>query len=77
MKKYSQPIGFFVTSGLASDPNRFEELKKEYIEKPLHKLNLTVTISDIFAGVLDLTTSSKFSWLDKKIVNAMAKEEQK
>ena len=76
LRKYTNPIGLFVTSGLASNPDRYEELKEDYIEKPLQKYHLSVTIFDVFAGVLDLTSSSKFSWLDKKIVNAMAKEDQ-
>ena len=77
IKKFPSPIGFFVTSGLASDSTRHEELKKEYIEKPLIKYNISVAKAEVFAGVLDLTSSSKLSWLDKKIVNAMSKEDEK
>ena len=76
LRNYAFPIGIFIISGLASDPNKHDELREKYIEKPLRNYKLTVSLYEIFAGVLDLTDASKLSWLDKKIVEAMAKEDQ-
>ena len=73
---YPKPIGFFVTSGLASDPNKYEEIKKLYIEDKFKKFGLQINLYDVFGGVLDLTETSKFSWLDKKIVKELAKKEK-
>lgn len=77
LRNFNGPIGFFVTSGLASDPEKYEELKETYIDNPMEKYNLKILFNEVFAGKLDLTSSSKFSWLDKKIVKAIAKENKR
>ena len=69
--------GFFVTSGYASDPTKYEEIKYLYIEKQLQKFGVTFDLFDAFGGVFDLTDSSILTWLDKKIVKSLAKTDER
>jgi menaquinone-dependent protoporphyrinogen IX oxidase len=77
LRSLSIPIGFFVSSGIASHPETYEEAKKSYILDKITNLNLNVSLYDAFGGKLDLTQNSKLSWLDKKIVKAMSKEDSR
>jgi menaquinone-dependent protoporphyrinogen IX oxidase len=43
--------------------------------KEFKKFDLDIVLIEAFAGVLDLTKDSPFSWLDKKVIQALAKEQ--
>lgn len=77
LKNFYYPKGFFVTSGYASDPDRYKESLNLYIEKKLQKYQLSFTIYDAFGGVFDLTKTSKLTWIDKKIVMSLAKQDNR
>jgi menaquinone-dependent protoporphyrinogen oxidase len=72
------PVAIFVSSGDAAFPKKYEKAKNMYIVeklKELKKFDLDIVLIEAFAGVLDLTKDSPFSWLDKKVIQALAKEQ--
>jgi menaquinone-dependent protoporphyrinogen oxidase len=69
--------GFFVSSGFAADPEKYEKIKIEYAKGALEKAGVKVDCFDAFGGLMDFTKSSKMSWLDKKILKSVAKNDPK
>ena len=68
-------LGIFVSSGLASNPEKIAELKKEYIENVLNQYGITANLYDLFGGVLDLSKDSNIGFLGKKMVKMVSKED--
>lgn len=69
--------GFFVSSGYAADPEMYEKVKIEYTKDALGKIGVKIDYFDAFGGLMDFTKSSKMSWLDKKILKSVAKNDPK
>jgi menaquinone-dependent protoporphyrinogen oxidase len=70
-------LGVFVSSGLASNPEKVVELKKEYIENVLNQYGITADLYDLFGGVLDLSKDSNIGFLGKKMVKMVSKEDHR
>ena len=77
LRNSSKPVAFFITSGYASDPDKYEIAKRQYIVKKFSGYGVTLTQYDAFGGVFDLSETSKFSWLDKKIIRELAKTDNR
>jgi len=73
--KEELPFGIYVCSALAADPKKYSELKQEYIGQKITDLSINVSLYDAFGGVIDLTSATKFGWVDKRIVGMMAKSD--
>ena len=59
-------LGVFVSSGLATNPEKMVELKKEYIENVLNQYGITADLYEVFGGALDLSKDSNVGFLGKK-----------
>jgi len=68
-------FGVFVSSGLASNPKKILELKKEYIEDVINQYGITADLYDVFGGVLDLSKDSNIGFLGKKMIKMVSKED--
>ena len=68
-------LGVFVSSGMASNPEKIVELKKDYIEKVLNQYGITADLYDVFGGVLDLSKDSNIGFLGKKMIKMVSKED--
>ena len=69
--------GFFVSSGYAADPEMYEKVKIKYTKDALDKIGVKIDYFDAFGGLMDFTKSSRMSWLDKKILKSVAKNDPK
>jgi menaquinone-dependent protoporphyrinogen IX oxidase len=69
--------GFFVSSGHAADPEMYEKVKQEYTLDALEKLGVQIEYIEAFGGLMDFTKSSRMSWLEKKILKQVAKNDHK
>jgi len=74
-KNSDKTIGVFVSSGLASNPNKIVELKKDYIEKVINQYGISADLYDVFGGILDLSKDSNIGFLGKKIIKMVSKED--
>ena len=74
LKKYTGIKAFFVSSAFAADPERYENIKNEYIISRLQKYGLNFNLVEAFGGKLDLSPESKMTWLDKKMVGIVSKQ---
>ena len=68
-------LGVFVSSGLATNPEKIVELKKTYIEDVLNQYEITADLYDVFGGVLDLSKDSNIGFLGKKMIKMVSKED--
>ncbi|MHA1490882.1 MAG: flavodoxin domain-containing protein [Promethearchaeota archaeon] len=68
-------LGVFVSSGLASNPEKIVELKKEYIENVLNQYGIVADLYDVFGGVLDLSKDSNIGFLGKKMIKMVSKDD--
>lgn len=66
--------GFFVSSGYASLPEKYEEVKIDYTKNALAKRCVEVDQYDAFGGLVDLTESSRMSWLEKKVIKMVGQK---
>ena len=73
----SHPVAFFVTSGEASDPSKYEDAKRHYIEEKFCGYGISLSRYEAFGGMFDLSETSKFNWLDKKIILELAKTDNR
>jgi menaquinone-dependent protoporphyrinogen oxidase len=71
-------VGIFVSSGEASEADKYEEAKEKYVKKIIRDfgLELNTVKYEAFGGVFDLTASSRMGWFDKKFSNMAAKDEE-
>lgn len=74
-KSTSKILGVFVSSGFASNPQKIEELKVEYIEKVLNQYEIKADLLDVFGGVLDLSKESNLNSLEKKMIRMVSKND--
>jgi menaquinone-dependent protoporphyrinogen oxidase len=70
------PLAVYVSSGEAANPETYRQAKKKYLVNILEKHNLDPTnpniIVEAFGGVFDLSSSSNYSFLEKKILQRIA-----
>jgi menaquinone-dependent protoporphyrinogen oxidase len=74
---FSGPKVFFVSSGYAAIPERYQEIKEEYCKNALEKIGVKVSIIDnyeAFGGVMNVSPDSPAGWLDKRIMKIAGKE---
>jgi len=69
--------GFFVSSGYAADPEMYEKVKIEYTRDTLNKLGVKIDHVEAFGGLMDFTKSSRMSWMEKKLLQQVAKKDPK
>ncbi|PWI49358.1 hypothetical protein CEE45_02150 [Candidatus Heimdallarchaeota archaeon B3_Heim] len=69
-----KPLGVFVSSGEASNPDTYEKAKEKYLYKILDEFQLMgpEVIYEAFGGVFDFSSSSNYSFLEKKILQRIA-----
>ncbi|UCE12550.1 MAG: hypothetical protein JSV04_10175 [Candidatus Heimdallarchaeota archaeon] len=69
------PKIFFVCSGYAAIPERYQEIKQEYCKKALENLGVSVdSINyEAFGGVMNASPDSPVGWLDKKMLKIAGK----
>ncbi len=68
------PKVFFVCSGYAAIPERYQEIKEEYCKKVLGDFGVTVDTYEAFGGVMNVSSDSPIGWLDKKILKVAGKD---
>ncbi|MHA2296803.1 MAG: flavodoxin domain-containing protein [Candidatus Hodarchaeales archaeon] len=66
-------IGLFVSCGDAAAPENVPKAREDYVETVMDELEFKADIYDAFAGVFDLTETSKIGYLDKKALVMVAK----
>ncbi|MFW9905891.1 MAG: flavodoxin domain-containing protein [Candidatus Thorarchaeota archaeon] len=66
-------LGLFVSSGEAADPKNHPEVRKKYLEKVMDRVGVKADMIEAFGGVFDFSTSSSYSFLEKKIIRRLAK----
>ncbi|MFX0185899.1 MAG: flavodoxin domain-containing protein [Candidatus Hodarchaeota archaeon] len=73
----TKPLGIFITSGEAANPNTYEKAKKKYLDKFLLDIGIknNRVMKEAFGGVFDLSSSSNYNYLEKKILKRIAKSD--
>ncbi|MFX0173152.1 MAG: flavodoxin domain-containing protein [Candidatus Hodarchaeota archaeon] len=72
---FSGPKVFFVCSGYAAIPERYNQIKEEYCKKALENIGVNLIDDyEAFGGVMDASPDSPVGWLDKKILKIAGKE---
>lgn len=69
----SGPKVFFVSSGYAAIPEKYQEIKEEYCKKALEDIGVNVDNYEAFGGIMDASQTSKVGWLDKKLLRIAGK----
>ena len=71
-------LAVFVSSGEASDPEKYQEAKEKYVQKIINDLgfDLNKVMHEAFGGVFDMSSNSKMGRLDKIFSNMGAKEDE-
>ncbi len=69
-----KPLGVFISSGEASNPDTYEKAKEKYLYRILDEFQLMrpEVIYEAFGGVFDFSSSSNYSFLEKKILQRIA-----
>ena len=73
-------VGIFLSSGEASDPEKRPEIIKKYLIKVFKELGLDLgdhIFYDAFGGVYDLSKNTNLSWINRKMLRTVAKEDPK
>ena len=80
MKKQKEEINaldgpkfFFVSSGYAAIPERYQEIREEYCKKELDNLGVTVDNYEAFGGLMNVSPDSPVGWLDKRMLKIAGK----
>ena len=69
-----KPLGVFISSGEASNPDSYEKAKNKYLYQILDEFQLMgpeVTY-EAFGGVFDFSSSTNYSFVEKKILQRIA-----
>jgi menaquinone-dependent protoporphyrinogen IX oxidase len=74
INNFAGPKVFFVCSGYAAIPERYQEIKEEYCLKALTKLGVSMDDYEAFGGVMDVSPTSNVGWLNKQIIKAVDKQ---
>ena len=67
------PKFFFVSSGYAAIPERYQEIKEEYCKKALDDLGVTIDDYEAFGGLMNASPDSPVGWLDKRMLKVAGK----
>ena len=73
-------VGIFLSSGEASDPEKRPEIVEKYLVKVFKELGLDLgdhIFYDAFGGVYDLSKNTNLSWINRKMLRTVAKEDPK
>ncbi|MHA2246876.1 MAG: flavodoxin domain-containing protein [Candidatus Hodarchaeales archaeon] len=73
-KLINKNLGLFVSCADATVPETIDKARKDYLETTMEELGITAGMYDAFGGVIDLTKSSKMSFIEKKALMAVAKK---
>ncbi len=70
----TKPLGVFISSGEASNPDTYEKAKEKYLLTILEEFQLMgpKVMYEAFGGVFDFSSSSSYSFLEKKILQKIA-----
>ena len=69
-------LGFFVNCGTASQKDKINEAKENYIDKKMQKIGLSYDIADAFGAIYDFSETSTLSNMTKKMIKGgLIKEE--
>jgi menaquinone-dependent protoporphyrinogen oxidase len=73
----NKPLGIFISSGEAANPNTYTSAHKKYLDNVLQKIgfDLDNVLTEAFGGVFDLSSSSNYNYLEKKILKRIAKSD--
>ncbi|MHA2227062.1 MAG: flavodoxin domain-containing protein [Candidatus Hodarchaeales archaeon] len=71
-----RPLGLFVSSGEAANPLTYPLAHEKYLIKIMEKLGITADMTEAFGGVFDFSSSSKYSFIEKKILKKIAKSNE-
>lgn len=74
ISRFNGPIMFFVSSGYAAIPEKYQEIKEEYCTKAFEDLGVQADAYEAFGGVMNVSSSSNVGWLDKKLLKIAGKE---
>lgn len=69
----SKVLGVFVSSGEAANPKNHTEVRRKYLERILNLTGVNADMKEVFGGIFDFSSSSNYSFLEKKIVRRLAK----
>ena len=76
LKSRKFKFGFFINCGTASQKEKINEAKENYIIKKMQKIGLSYDIIDAFGAIYDFSETSSLSNMSKKIIKAgLIKEE--
>ncbi len=71
-------VGIFLSSGEASDPKERPDIVEKYLVKIFKELGLDLgnhVLYDAFGGVFDLSKTTKLSWINRKMLKMVAKDD--
>lgn len=77
LKAMNMPLGFFVSSGMATTPEKIARFREEYIGEYLDQYDIEPDIYDVFGGVIDLSTDSNLGFFAKKMVKEISEQDPK
>lgn len=68
-------LGLFISSGEAANPETYDQARKKYLDNTLQELDLlnSDVMIEAFGGVFDLSSSSNYSFFEKKMLKRIAK----
>jgi len=66
-------LGVFVSSGEAANPKNHVEARNKYLKRILDRTGIKADMMEAFGGVFDFSSSSSYSFLEKKIVRRLAR----
>jgi menaquinone-dependent protoporphyrinogen oxidase len=69
----SKILGVFVNSGEAANPKNYTEVQRKYLVRITNLTGVKANMMEAFGGVFDFSSSSSYSFLEKKIVRRLAK----
>ncbi len=71
-------LAVFVSSGEASDPEKYQEAKEKYVHKIItgFGFDLNKVMHEAFGGLFDMSNTSKIGWMEKKFMNMAARDDE-
>lgn len=66
-------LGLFVSSGEAANPKTYDGARKKYLEEIMERTGVKADMVEAFGGIFDFSSSSNYSFLEKKIIQRLAK----
>lgn len=66
-------LGLFVSSGEAANPKTHAETREKYLEKVMERTGVKADMIEAFGGIFDFSSTSPYSFLEKKIIQKLAK----